>query len=65
MIAAAADKACEIAGAGAMTPDIGALSYGDHGDSEHHDAALFGSDAARTSLPGAPAGAVQREVQIF
>jgi sugar (pentulose or hexulose) kinase len=28
VIAAAADKACEIAGAGATTPDIGALSYG-------------------------------------
>ncbi|MGO9007152.1 MAG: FGGY-family carbohydrate kinase [Beijerinckiaceae bacterium] len=28
VIAAAADKACEIAGAGAITPDVGALSYG-------------------------------------
>ena len=28
VIAAAADKACEIAGCGATSPDIGALSYG-------------------------------------
>ncbi|MGM9515004.1 FGGY-family carbohydrate kinase [Roseateles sp. DB2] len=28
VIAGAADKACEIVGAGAITPDIGALSYG-------------------------------------
>lgn len=28
VIAAAADKACEIVGAGAITPEIGALSYG-------------------------------------
>ncbi len=28
VVAAAADKACEIIGAGAVTPDIGALSYG-------------------------------------
>jgi sugar (pentulose or hexulose) kinase len=28
VIAAAADKACEIAGAGAVTPEVGALSYG-------------------------------------
>ena len=28
VLAAAADKACEIVGAGAITPDVGALSYG-------------------------------------
>lgn len=28
VVAAAADKACEIVGAGAVTPDVGALSYG-------------------------------------
>jgi FGGY family of carbohydrate kinases, N-terminal domain len=28
VVAAAADKACEILGAGAITPDVGALSYG-------------------------------------
>jgi sugar (pentulose or hexulose) kinase len=65
VIAAAADKACEIVGAGAVTPEIGAISYG---TTATIDVTLPRYVEATPLIPPYPAllpGHYNAEVQIF
>ena len=50
LIAAAADKACEVIGAGALEPNIACLSYGTTATHQHHPPPLYRS-RSRSSRP--------------
>lgn len=65
LIAAAADKACEVLGSGVITPDIASLSYGTTATVQtthrkYHEVVPF-----FPSYPGALPGSYNTEVQIY
>ncbi len=60
VVAAAADKACEILGAGAITPDVGALSYGTTATINVTMPRYLEFDALPSPLPRRPARPVRR-----
>ena len=60
VVAAAADKACEILGAGAITPDVGALSYGTTATINVTTPRYLEVDALHSPLSGRPARPVRR-----
>lgn len=59
VIAGAADKACEVIGAGCLTPEIACLSYGTCRHHQHHNNALPRSDSFRSTLSGCGARLLQ------
>ena len=65
VIAAAADKACEILGSGALTPQIGALSYGTTATINVTTARYFEAAAGNPAYPAAVPTHYSVEVQIF
>jgi len=65
VIAAAADKACEILGAGALTPEVGALSYGTTATVNVTTARYFEALPWVPPYPAAVPGQYSSEVQIF
>jgi sugar (pentulose or hexulose) kinase len=65
VIAAAADKACEILGSGANIPTIGALSYGTTATINVTTPRYFEADPGSPSYPAAMPGQYSCEVQIF
>ena len=65
VIAAAADKACEIVGAGAITPDIGALSYGTTATIDITTPAYVEATPFLPPYPAVLPGQYNTEVQIF
>jgi sugar (pentulose or hexulose) kinase len=65
VIAAAADKACEILGAGAVTPDIGALSYGTTATIDITTPRYVEASTFLPPYPAALPGQYNTEVQIF
>ena len=65
MIAAAADKACEILGAGAIAPSIGALSYGTTATINITSPRYLEVSARVPPYPAAVPGQYSCEVQIF
>ena len=65
VIAAAADKACEILGAGALTPQVGALSYGTTATINVTSPRYFESTPWVPPYPAAVPGHYSAEVQIF
>ncbi len=52
LIAAAADKACEVIGAGCLEPHVACLSYGTDGHHQHDAPALRRGDPDDPALPG-------------
>ena len=60
LIAAAGDKQCEALGAGAVTPEVAALSFGTTAKDRDHPPALLGSDPAGAAVPGGDPGGVAR-----
>lgn len=64
VVAAAADKACEILGAGAVTPDIGALSYGTAATVDITTPRYFEVTPFVPPYPAALPGQYNSEVQI-
>ena len=65
VIAAAADKACEILGAGAVTPDVGAISYGTTATINVTSPRYFEATPFIPPYPAALPGQFISEVQIF
>lgn len=65
VIAAAADKACEIVGAGAITPDIGAISYGTTATIDITTPHYVEASRFIPPYPAAVPGQYNTEVQIF
>jgi sugar (pentulose or hexulose) kinase len=65
VIAAAADKACEILGAGAITPGIGALSYGTTATIDITTPRYLEATPFLPPYPAALPGHYNPEVQIF
>lgn len=65
VIAAAADKACEILGSGCLTPEIGALSYGTTATINVTSPRYFESSLGNPAYPAAVPGHHSVEVQIF
>lgn len=65
VIAAAADKACEIVGAGAITPDIGALSYGTTATIDITTPRYVEATPFLPPYPAVLPGQYNTEVQIF
>ncbi|MCL4182559.1 MAG: FGGY-family carbohydrate kinase [Burkholderiaceae bacterium] len=65
VIAAAADKACEILGAGAVTPDIGAVSYGTTATIDITTPRYVEASRFIPPYPAALPGQYNTEVQIF
>lgn len=65
VIAAAADKACEILGAGAITPDIGALSYGTTATIDITTPRYIEATPFVPPYPAVLPGQYNSEVQIF
>ncbi len=65
VIAAAADKACEILGAGAIAPDIGALSYGTTATINITSPRYLEVSPWVPPYPAAVPGQYSSEVQIF
>ena len=65
VIAAAADKACEILGSGALTPEVGALSYGTTATINATSARYFEATPWVPPYPAALPGHYSVEVQIF
>src|SRR5271157_2679308 len=65
VIAAAADKACEILGAGAVTADVGALSYGTTATIDVTTPRYFEATPFIPPYPAALPGQFLSEVQIF
>ncbi|WP_374604620.1 FGGY-family carbohydrate kinase [Niveibacterium sp.] len=65
VIAAAADKACEILGAGALTPEVGALSYGTTATVNVTTRRYFEALPWVPPYPAAVPGQYSSEVQIF
>ena len=65
VIAAAADKACEILGSGAFTPEVGALSYGTTATINSTSGRYFEPAPGSPAYPAALPGHYSAEVQIF
>ena len=65
VIAAAADKACEILGSGAFTPEVGALSYGTTATINSTSGRYFEPMPGSPAYPAALPGHYSAEVQIF
>ena len=65
VIAAAADKACEILGAGAVTPDVGAISYGTTATINVTSPRYLEATPFIPPYPAALPGQFISEVQIF
>jgi sugar (pentulose or hexulose) kinase len=65
VIAAAADKACEILGAGAITPEVGALSYGTTATIDITTPRYTEATPFVPAYPAALPGQYNTEVQIF
>jgi sugar (pentulose or hexulose) kinase len=65
VIAAAADKACEILGSGALTPDIGALSYGTTATINVTSDRYFEANRFEPAYPAAIPHKFSSEVQIY
>jgi sugar (pentulose or hexulose) kinase len=65
VIAAAADKACEILGSGVVTPTTGALSYGTTATINVTSPRYFEATAGVPAYPAATPGQFSCEVQIF
>ncbi|MCC0003613.1 MAG: carbohydrate kinase [Methylobacteriaceae bacterium] len=65
VIAAAADKACEIAGCGAMSPEIGALSYGTSATVAVTSPRYVEATPLIPPYPALQPGQYNLEVQIF
>ncbi len=65
VIAAAADKACEILGAGAIAPDVGALSYGTTATINITSPRYLEVSPWAPPYPAAVPGQYSCEVQIF
>jgi len=65
VIAAAADKACEILGSGALTPDVGALSYGTTATINVTSPRYFEANRFEPAYPSAVPGKFSSEVQIY
>lgn len=65
VIAAAADKACEILGAGALAPNVGALSYGTTATINITSARYLEATPWVPPYPAAVPGQYSCEVQIF
>jgi sugar (pentulose or hexulose) kinase len=65
VIAAGADKACEILGSGCITPDIGALSYGTTATINACSAKYVEPIPLIPPYPAAMPGAYCTEIQIF
>jgi sugar (pentulose or hexulose) kinase len=65
VIAAAADKACEILGSGCLTPEIGALSYGTTATINVTTPRYFESTFGNPAYPAAVPAHHSVEVQIF
>jgi sugar (pentulose or hexulose) kinase len=65
VIAAAADKACEILGSGAFTPEVGALSYGTTATINATSGRYFEPTPGSPAYPAALPAHYSAEVQIF
>ena len=65
VVAAAADKACEILGAGAITPDVGAVSYGTTATINVTTPRYLESTPFIPPYPAALPGQFVVEIQIF
>jgi sugar (pentulose or hexulose) kinase len=65
VIAAAADKACEVLGSGALGPAIGALSYGTTATINVTSRRYFEPAPGNPAYPAAVPGGYSVEVQIF
>jgi sugar (pentulose or hexulose) kinase len=65
VIAAAADKACEIIGAGAIAPDVGALSYGTTATINITSPRYVEARGSSPPYPAVVPGQFNTEVQIF
>jgi sugar (pentulose or hexulose) kinase len=65
VIAAAADKACEILGSGAFTREVGALSYGTTATINSTSGRYFEPMPGSPAYPAALPGHYSAEVQIF
>ena len=65
VIAAAADKACEILGAGAIAPDVGAISYGTTATIATTSARYVEATPFLPPYPAALPGRYNTEVQIY
>lgn len=65
IIAAAADKACEIIGSGCLTPDIGAISYGTTATVNTTSQKYVEAIPFLPAYPSAIKGAYCTEIQVF
>ena len=65
MIAAAADKSCEVLGSGCLTPDIGCLSYGTTATIETTNSKYVEVVPFFPPFPSAVPGAYNTEVMIY
>ncbi|CAM2010817.1 FGGY-family carbohydrate kinase [Acanthopleuribacter pedis] len=65
VIAAAADKACEVLGAGSLTPEIGCLSYGTTATINTTNAAYVEPIPFIPPYPAGVPGCYSPEIQIF
>ncbi len=65
VVAAAADKACEVLGSGCLTPDIGCLSYGTTATIETTNTKYIEVVPFFPPYPSAVPGAFNTEVMIF
>lgn len=65
VIAAAADKACEILGSSALAPDVGALSYGTTATINVTARRYFEATPFEPAYPAAVPGMFSSEVQIY
>lgn len=65
LVAAAADKACEVIGSGSLTPDIGCLSYGTTATINVTSPKYVEAIPLLPPYPSAVPGAYTMEVQIF
>jgi sugar (pentulose or hexulose) kinase len=59
LIAAAADKACEVLGAGSLEPNVACLSYGTTATINTHARQICGNDPAHPALSGCRAALLQ------
>jgi sugar (pentulose or hexulose) kinase len=65
VLAAAADKACEILGSGALAPSVGALSYGTTATVNVTSSRYFEAARGNPAYPAAVPGQHSVEVQVF
>lgn len=65
IVAAAADKACEVLGSGALNPDIGALSFGTTATINTTQSRYVEVQSLLPAYPAALPGAFNTEIQIY